>query len=92
MTVIDLNKPREPNRFKRFKNRFYKWGIDLCDGKWPYYGGHTHWLSNLLNVDYLHIGLCIKLGYEHVYYDGQHHSLYFGLFYLSWGGAPFHDL
>lgn len=92
MSKIDLNKPHEPCRWKRFKNRFFKWGIDLCDGKWPYYGGHTHWLSNLLNVDYLQISLCFGFGHFHTYYDGQHHTLRMGLIAIHWGGAPYTDI
>ena len=72
------------------KDRFFKWGIDFCDSSYPYYGGHTRWLSNFLNVDYLHI--CFhwhKIGVSHAYYDGYHHGLHFGIITINWGGRPF---
>ena len=78
--------------FKLFKSRFSKWSIEICDAKYPLYGGHTHWISSFLDVDYLYIGLCFKVGHWHDYYDGQHHSLYMGIFYISWGGRPFTDM
>lgn len=82
----------EPSRWKRFKSCFYKWGIEVCDGQWPCYGGHNHWICRLLRVDYLYIGLCFKFSYYHTWYDGQHHVLRLGLVYVDWGGWPYLDI
>lgn len=70
---------------------FYKHGIELCNHKWPCYGGHHHWLANLLRIDYLYIGVYFKIKYQHDWYDGQHHSIWCGLIVINWGGRPYLD-
>ncbi len=64
--------------------KFYKYGIELCDGSLKQYGGHTHWLSKLLNISYLAIQFRLGFGYETFYYDGQHHCLELGIISLHW--------
>lgn len=84
---IDLWKRATPFTLK---DRFFKWGIYLCNGKYPYYGGHTRWLVKLLDVDYLHIAFdWHKIGISHFYYDGYHHGLYLGIITINWGGRPY---
>jgi hypothetical protein len=85
MAEIDLRKRRKPIK------RFYKYGVTLCDSKWPYYGGHTHWLSSALRVDYLALGFRLGLKYNCIYYDGYHHDLIIGIFNISWGGWPYKE-
>lgn len=87
---IDLNKRKTPFTLK---DRFFKWGIDCCDRCWPYYGGHTHWLAKLLDVDYLLISLCRfrKYEYQSDYYDGYHHGVFLYFIVIAWGGRPFND-
>lgn len=88
---MEANKIEDPRMIPKNTKRFYKYGIELCDGKWPCYGGHTLWLARLLRIDYLSVGLQKKflMSYEHSYYDGQHHSLDVGFIYIAWGGRPF---
>ena len=81
--------PLEPNKWKRFKERFGSYGFDFCNASWPCYGGHTWWLSDLLNIDYLWIGFhWHKIGISHMYYDGFHHGIHFGILTINWGGRP----
>ena len=77
-------------KFIKFIKRItYRWGIQLCNSNLPEYGGYNHWLSNLLDIDYLSIGFCFKIGLYHDYYDGYHHCLYLGIFAINWGGRPY---
>jgi hypothetical protein len=86
---IDLWKRQKPFTWK---DRFSNWGIDFCDARYPYYGGHTLWLSDLLNVDYLWIGFhWHKIGITHMYYDGYHHGLHLGIITINWGGRPYKE-
>ena len=67
--------------------------IEVFNGKFSKYGGHSQWLSRLTHLDYLIIDFVFgKLHYDHYWYDGQHHTLSFGLFRIHWGGYPFKDL
>jgi hypothetical protein len=37
--------------------KFFKYGVDVCNAMYDQYGGHSQWLANLLNVDYLVIAI-----------------------------------
>jgi hypothetical protein len=70
-----------------------KYYIEVCNGMYDKYGGHSQWLANFLGVDYLILGFRDwSFGYHHAWYDGQHHALNIGWFTFSWGGRPYLDL
>lgn len=66
--------------------------VSICDAAYKKYGGHNQWLANLLRIDYLTIGFAFGFGYYHGWYDGQHHNIMCGLFFINWGGYPYNDL
>lgn len=76
--------------------KFFKYGIDVFDGRLKKYGGHGHFIAGKIfkwRMGYLHIYLKVTPGFEIIYknddhyYDGYHNHIYIGWVLISWGSS-----
>lgn len=66
--------------------------IELFNGYYKKFGGHSQWLTKATDLDYLIIGLrSWQFDFIELYYDGWHSGLFLGWFVISWGGKPLLD-
>jgi len=64
-----------------------KWYIELFDGRYKEYGGHSQWICGLIGYRLSTLSFGVSrwaIGFNRDYYDGYHNTLCIGFFYVYW--------